>query len=729
MSSKIKSLPKDSVKKLYEIYASTQLIGTDHDGLCDQLFEQLSERIIDRSANNIGELLLQLSRCVDNTSMTIGITTNTNQPHADKTFSAFFNRYAQYLANHQDKENSVSVLKALLGIIRKVSAKRYALTKFLWGCKGFRDLIQTYPKSSNGFSAMSDSVFCSVTDKDSLITNVEVVVNCFTPLFEDKQVHDALLSHINSIITSNKGYTYEDPRMMNRSILSTTDFCVLVMNILIKIMKQSEQDLLTNKDVDSSVPTPLVTRRNEFNKRFADVFWKTIDTVYITTYVMRASIARSIDDVQEQIKSLESEPKSRSTDSRISTLREHLSKGTEMMARLSQYINTIDIEYIDQKIPDLIDHIITTKNFNLMTRLITCFGNRTLQSIRVDRINIAEMILKILKSQDVPPHNKFFAMRLVMSHNLKRHLFSLRDSALIVTQYIMNDVQRLKEIDKLHLIDMLVELSDTSIMSSKNVLELYMYLVSDFNEQYTGILKDYLNIPNESKPDAMRDLTCMIESSALLLRNMPILGRHALSYLNDILSLVETICDSKNILKSCTEQPAHHDLSAPENVTNFENALGIFETMRDKYIEKIKPFIIGLIKVLQSEYTVVIDSNSERIITKILMIDIDKEFNTINDNGKNPHHIVKTVSASQVPEDLMDSIKCDLAVNPYYIKTGDEHNETLHIIDRKTVYSMYRTKTHPFTRQPIDKKMIDDFNESLHIKQLRSSALEKINSL
>jgi len=81
----------------------------------------------------------------------------------------------------------------------------------------------------------------------------------------------------------------------------------------------------------------------------------------------------------------------------------------------------------------------------------------------------------------------------------------------------------------------------------------------------------------------------------------------------------------------------------------------------------------------------------------------------------------------------LDVIKCDLAINPYFIKTENKHenkyDETLYIIDRKTLYNIYRTKSHPFTRQFIDKKMMDEFNELPHIKRRRQEALNKINCL
>jgi hypothetical protein len=675
-------MAQDSVNNIYKSYASTIIQYMASNKPFDTLFDPLSDRIVSQSPNDIGGLLLLLKMGADSKGSNTDI------------FKKFFDQYASFLASHPDKKRSVSILKWLLVIIRQITAKTQIMTTFIWSLQGFRDLIQFYPRSANGFTAMSDSIFCSVTHNDSMITNIDEIMGSFDPLIGDKSVHTSLMMHIDKILTDNKGYTYEDPRMINRSIMSSTDFCVLILNILIKLMKSVGDDPIFN-----------------------DVFWKAIDTVYISTYIMRESINRSIHDMQIEITETMS-----GSDSNHQLLRQHLSKGIEMANRLSQYMDTIDIEYIDTAIPRLIDHIINTKNFNVLTRLITCFGNRTLKTIRVDGLVLAEMILRLLKSQDVPPHNKFFAMRLIMSHNMINQLFSLNDSTQIVTQYILNDVQRLKEIDIIHLVDMLVELSDTPIIMSKDVLELYMYLSANFSEQYTAILKMFLNLSDETKPDAMRDLRCMIETSVLLLKNLPLLGRHSLSYLSDILSFVETICDSKQIIRSCTEP--EQDLIAQNDISEFEDILIIFDAVRDNYKEKIIQYVISLIRSLQSEYTVMIDTNSERIMREILEIDFVKEF-----DSDPSQHKVKVISADSISDDLTDVIKCDLAINPYYVRTGDDLNQTLHIIDRKTLYNMYRTKLNPFTRQPIDQNIIDDFNETPCIKQLRLDALQKINSL
>ncbi len=712
-------LMKDSIKKIYESYISNDMSNASSNTSFDTMFNLLSDRIIEQSPNDIDDLLLLFSRGID-----------TKETENIIIFTKFFDHYATYLTLQPDKMLSVTVLKSLLGIIRNSDIKRL-ITPFIWSFQGFRDLIQFYPNSTNGFTAMSDSIFCTVTTKNLLIINIDDAMHSINPLIEDPRVHDALIMHINSILTHNNGYTYENPEMINESIVSTFDFCVLILCILIKIMKNTKHNLLSDDKLIDGMLTDdklidgmltddklidgklSVLSSDQINERFGDIFWKAIDTVYITIYVMYDSINKTIHALQEYIRSLETNSGHESNNSaQILGARHHILKGNIMITRLSQYLSITDIKYIDTAIPKLIDHIINTKNFNTLSRLITCFGNRTIRSFQVDGIMIAEMILKILKSQNVPYHNKFLVMRFVMSHNLKHEMFLLKDSALIIIHYIINDTQRLKDLDKLHLIDVLLELSDTPIISSFDVLELYMYLASDFNEQYTVIIKELLFLPDIIKIDAIRNLNNIIESSALFLRNMSLLGRHSLSYLSDILSFVETICDTKNILKSYMEHSAYREFIYQNIVSE------IFDNMRERYIEKIKPFVITLIRVLQIEYTVIIDTNSERIMKTVLNIDFDKELIKI-----------KVVSSDTVPEDLMDIIKCDLAINPYYIRSGNPHNETLHIIDRKTVYNIYRSKIHPFTREHVDKNLIDEFNNMPHIKQLRDNALQKINSL
>ena len=689
-------IDKKSIRTLYELYCS----DTNNLNDLDKIFYQLSEKILSKSPSDIGYLLVLLNK-------------NVNTNVETNVFRRFFDQYASYLSSHSDKNRSVDVLKRLLSTIRKLTERQHILTTFIWENVGFRELIAYYPKSENGFTAMTDSIFCTVTTKDALITNMNETVDSFEPLIQNIQSQYAVIDHIDSILTLNKEYTFDDPAMINGAVLSSTDFCVMCLNILIKIIKVQTNKVQThdNKDI---------------RQKFGDIFWKAIDVVYVTVYVMSDRIQIALTNAKHKLEMLALNEFVNAADIAMTT--KHVKKGEEMLNRLYKYMDSMDIEYLDTNIPEMIDHVITTKKFNVLTRLITSFGIRSLKTFRVDRVKIAEMILKLLKSRDVPVHNKFFVMRLVISHGLKQQLLSLQDSELIITRYIIDDVLKLKEMGKMHIIDILLEFHNTSIGTSKDILELYLYMTSEFNEMYTDILKMLMNLTDEGVLNAMRDLVNVSEMTDILLKNMPLMGRHSMSYLNDMMALIETISDSKQIIKRCKEreQEREQEQNRRENMnrlSSLNNVMIIFDTFGDMYINKIKPLVVALINTLESNYTVIIDTNSERIMTNILMIDLDKDF--VGSSN------IKVINSQNVSDDLIDVIKYDLALNPYYIKTGDDHNdnETLHMIDRKTLYSIYRSKVHPFTREIIDRDQIDEFNNLPRIKQLRDAVLEKIDLL
>jgi hypothetical protein len=103
----------------------------------------------------------------------------------------------------------------------------------------------------------------------------------------------------------------------------------------------------------------------------------------------------------------------------------------------------------------------------------------------------------------------------------------------------------------------------------------------------------------------------------------------------------------------------------------------------------IKEYIID-----KYEYIIVTEE------TKILLNINDTKIKVINDE-----------------EDLItDVISYQIVVNPYFIKSG---NNNYHLIDRKTYMMLTHSKINPFTREYIDKTLMDEFNESCEIIKMR----------
>jgi hypothetical protein len=585
----------------------------------------------------------------------------------------FLESYAEYVST---TGKSLDILKILLSITRR-SKKKYEITEKIWSCKGFRNIITTYPKSSDGYMAIKDSIFSSLTEKDSLILNITDAYNSLKPLIEDSDIHDFLINYIDMIIRYNIGYTYINPEMVDRKKISTIDFLVLIFNVMISIFKKKE-------------------------KYDLNVFWNAINIIYVTMYDMYDKMIMSISDNQDALKSNDNEvDKER--------IKNALKINMNDVDVICQYMKTIDIEYVDNMIIKYSPYLIENKEYDILSRVIMSFGIRPSVSFKVSRLNICEFILLILDSE-TPLHIKFNAFRVIISHNLKGQIFECTNSRHIISQYILKDVTRIKELDKIHLIDIMIDLSESQIMESPDVLELYMFLLSGFSEQYTKILKIFLKISDKNKIMAMEDCMHIVEMSALLIRNLPILGRYALSYLPDILIFVETICDTKFTMIQSLD---HRDYS--EEMTKH---MMIFDTMREKYIEKIKPFIISMLKVLDANFKIIIDSNTNAILNNIIDIDFDID-NDLTKDFKN----IKIIN--EIPENISDVITYGIAINPYFLKSADKPQ----LIDRKTLFSIYQTQTNPFTRQHIDKIEIDQYNDTPEIKKLRQDVTDIIMSL
>lgn len=660
----------------------------------EAIFNQFTKCIVDQDFKNIGELLQLMNKCSElKTNMN---TTDKITEAKGNLLDSFFNEYSMYLSLN----TNTKVLIVLLEIIRKLSNQsKLSLTKFIWSYQGFRNLIKYYPLSSDGYNVISTSILCSVTMKDKLMSNLDIILEKYIDLINDLSISDDLIKYINHIFVLNNAYSFDDPRMMNPNALSSSDFLVLSMNLLIEHMKVMEKNNIS------------------FTKNTHEAFWRMVNIVYVTLYVMYYSVLDSFKTYSQQL----SECDAKNDQNNIKNLKSIIRKGKKMLKNLTTFMSTIDTKYVDNKICELIDNLIIMKDYKIMTRLIDCFGNRPSKNILVDKSKLARMILKILSSESVPAINKFSSMRFIMSHNLKEQIFLLEESSDIITKYILNDVQKLQDLDKFHLIDMMVELSDTCIMFSQDIMELYMFMIPDFSEHYSNILKQFLYLSNKVKPDAINDLGNMITFSEILIKNMLTLGRVSLSYLNDIFTLIETICDTKNILATSVNDNVNFNDLNYETKEDFENGLKIFDELESKYVTIIKPNILSLFKTLAKDYKVIINKNSDNILKKYLKLDLELELNDEYNNNQ-----IKVMSFEEFPSDTIDVIKCDIAINPYYIKTGEN---TFNLMDRKTIYNLFRTKIHPFTRELIDKNSIETFNETEEVQLLRTEIISKINQL
>ncbi len=594
-----------------------------------------------------------------------------NTKSSDIMFQHVFDLYSMDLIS-TNQDLSILVIKKLIKLCRIIKIeKSICLTKFLWGRYGFRQMIKIFPLSITGYEYIRESIFSTITRNDNMIEYLEELNNTFDSLVFDLSIRNHLIKYLENIFDKNIAYTY-DSSFIDTKKLSSYDYLILAFNILIKIIKFDQQLI---------------------NEIHLQTFWKALNVVFIQYPFIKNTIELDIKHTFNKIQNTTT----LSIDE-ITHLKDYQIKGVGMIQRLKNYYNTIDHQSVDEIIYQRISHPLNNKNYDLIQRLISSCTFKSSKELSSSKI--VNIVLILLSNKDIPVHIKFDSIRLLFSHDLKQKYFDLRDKEnedpkTVIANYIKNDTPRLGEIKKLHLIDLMIELSETSLMSEPDIFEMYMYIIPEFIEQYVTLLQKFKDIDESIKPMVIQDIVHMYHASKFMIRNLPVLGKNGTSYIDDILSYCDAIVSTQNYLE------------------HGEDTLQIFDLAKDKYIENIKLELKTMFHSMKN-YNVMLNPQSEKFITNILKMSLEKEIKVI----------------SMIPEELTDSLSCDLVTNPYFIKTSESENEyTLHLIDRKTLLNIAQTKTHPFTREYIDLHSLEEFNNSNDILENRIDILKKINQL
>lgn len=661
-----------SVSELLEYYIDQHdsLGHTNHD---HAIFYKLTNYIINNN-DNYADILLTLSE-------------------TNAELRLFMNNYTLYQVD-ADKNIASEVLNILLDLIAKLNNnKKYEFTNFIWSLQGFRNLISSLHRQINGYQYQRNSIFKTVMAIGKINTNIDEKLQCFKNLIDDNKITDDLIKYLYDIFEKNISYTYDDPSMIVPETVASFDFCVLCFCFVIQLSKK----YLFCDNIDK-------------------LLWMAINVVFLTIPIMKGRTERSIEYRHQLIKNIQEEIKSDTQHAIISEklyniqiLQDDIKKGHIMLENLRKLVKYIDVIYIEQYMTNnytiLLDG--ASNNMEILCRVRDYFIIKSTSYIKSS--NIPNMILSIIDGNKVPVHIKFEFVKLLLSHNCKEEFFSLKNSHKIIIGYIMKDVHKLKELEKIHLIDILIGLTDNIISYHSDsliltfgidVLEMYMDMIPGFIQQYTDILEIFNESNDSTKPHMIDDITNILDVSILLVKKLPILGKYASSYINDIIMFIDTICNTKKILS---------DISHP----NYTNTLTIFDTVKKKYIEKIKPYMINLLASLKN-YKIILDHNAYNILSNEMNITLDKSIKMINDD----HDI----------SELSDSIKYDLIRNPYYIKISENSDHDC-IIDRKTLISICKTNINPFNRQYITLSDIYEYNSNVDVKKKLTNLRKKLDDL
>jgi len=691
------SLTVKSIYAAYQQYQQNQRNQVNIETNFDSFFDTFASLLLNNS-KSISEFL---------TILTPNVASN------NPVFIKFMDEFSFRLLNTKPTVG-VKVLKTLLNTVQKLSStKMISLTKFIWERKSFRSLIRYYPRSDTGKLYMTESIFSNVFPKDGSINNeIKISLEAFTPLTINKDISHDLMQYIDDIFKKNVGFTYDDPNMMNKAIMSTTDMLTLCFVIMTDILKINYEDPKT-------IP--------EYMLR---IFWNGINVVYITSHIMNRTITDSIRyciERNEELKKIKNPTIDEKRE--MINMKASITQGDTMINNLNKYTSLIDTEYVETMMfeyPTSVNYIINNKNYDLIQRLIEDVGQTSINVLisrtKTDKdtilLRLSKFVLAILKNTDFSVHIKFNAMRLMLSHNLKDTILNDTDGVDILIRYIVEDVIRLKDVEHAHLIDLMIELADTSIIKQSDIMELYMYLLPEFSEHYNKLLKAFVYVSEEILPQVIIDIRLLISVTLVIVQNISCIGNNSLSYIEDVLSFIETLRNTYILIKNITKE----DLS-PVLAADLEKTRNMFVNFKSSYSEQIKPLIVQMFKDLQTSVCrIIITNESDRILHELFGSDYD---DTV-------YPLIKVIDSSQVPIDLVDTIKCDIALNPYYITTGSTNstdsinNIQYHLIDRKTYYGIIRMKTNPFTRESIDKESLDRLNEQDNIKFMRNDVWSRI---
>ena len=678
-----------TIKSIYNAY---QQNNTDN---FDSSFDDFA-KLLTTNTKSIGEFLIIFTP---------------NAESNNQTFIKFMDEFSLRLLN-TNPTLGVTVLKKLLTTVQKLTeSKKISLTRFIWERKSFRLMIKHYPRSNTGKLYMTESIFSNMFPKDGLLVpDLAKVLDAFTPLFTNNDATHDLMQYIDDIFIKNIGYTYEDPSMMNQSIMSTTDMCILCFVIMTKTLQSNYKD-------PNTIP--------EYMLR---IFWEGINVVYITTHVMDRSITDSLKGCYEYLTKLQQNKNPSSNEkTEIDYYVRTIKNGDAMINNLNKYASNIDTQYVESLIfdnPQFTDYIIANKKYDLIQRLINDIG-QTSTNILIKRSEmskqtvcdrLSKFVFIVLENQSLPVHIKFNGIRLMLSHNLKNNILAIPECENVLCKYILDDVVRLKELEHVHLTDLMIELSDTKIIKNPDIIELYMYLLSEFSDHYIQILKILLQEHDDYKPQIMMDLKTIESSLSIIIPNMTLIGKNCLSYIEDMLSFVETIA---------TQPFANNFADNPIIKTLFMNC-------KANFIAHIKPSIAKMFNDLQNICEIIITDTSHKKLCNLFGADYVNVFNDYLLQSIDPTNKVNKINIKvtnlQVPNELLDVIKCDVVLNPYYVSTG-KTNDQYHLIDRKTYYDIIRTKTNPFTREKINKDCLDNLNEQENIKLMRDNISSKLLEL
>jgi|SaaInlStandDraft_6_1057023.scaffolds.fasta_scaffold18790_2 hypothetical protein len=163
----------------------------------------------------------------------------------------FITEFLEYLSSTCEQNDDIfEILQRMIYVLHNV--KKYINTKDkqeihmiklkiikeIWSYKQFRNCIGKFKQQSTGedYSSNGFLVLLTVVHNSDVKVTMKNYIDAISPLLDDKETHEQLLSYIYNILMVNMPYTYQDIYYIGEKKCSTCDYMSYIMEILFNMV-------------------------------------------------------------------------------------------------------------------------------------------------------------------------------------------------------------------------------------------------------------------------------------------------------------------------------------------------------------------------------------------------------------------------------------------------------------------------------------------------------------
>jgi hypothetical protein len=726
------------VSEAFKIYLECKNNGTLVQNMIS-IFERMTQYILNsRTIDSNFDLLMQLS--LINTEGDI------SQSPIDyqnlKLFKSFFKTYSQYI--HVQGKSEIVIKHILEAVTPLIPYAKIAIFNFIWALPGFRKGLAHYVSVHddgtvyNGADYTKHSIISPMlsTHKKEYTSN-KVSSKAFKSLTEEmgEDEFNSVFGYFMKIIRANIAYTYDN--VMNyQPQLSSYELLGTVLILMVGLIKNNKIHVF-----ESSYTI--------LQSRLEDV-WNMINILYFTLFEIKRSTADTYAyNNEEFIRLVEQFGRTgdASLTSIIKGLRSKVDEGVQGLERVTTIIKDIDNKFVESVIFSNTQHLLDTMNTSAIFRLRKYLLERKVKPNTALSRNICYFVIQILESR-IPVQLKSEFLRYIMAYSLSTEFVELgqplgtdnNKHMDVVANYLLTDARKLGDFKLIHSFDVLEHFSrhlylfgsqrDPHYKRCVKIIRLYLGYLEEGTEFYKLIISAFLNVPDHTKPNIIKDMMTVIGYCKDLIMMVGLIGQEALEYIDSLLLLIEQIVDTKTLINiPSTIDPleiAVIDQIKPTCIKNFKPlVLEMFRSLNEKVVFYGGDDLGGVTdewRIIYSMYYVKSDlAFSESVFRLVLKTDtierLDKIFN-INLNDMDIFYLLigSDNSDSNIDSKYLDAITCDLIVAPVAIQIAIDNDEVM-IINQRTMHKILLDGVNPYTRQPLTYDDVIQINSKPSVRE------------